>query len=232
MFMGLTPQDKVRSDRVIGLSIVAIAFLIALGISYWAREASRPKTAAPPAPPTTESVDGWPHAVDPVQTLEAARRLTERPILRGFVAEGVKSDGTIDFSDGNGHIRYVFQSPAGHGPQPLREPASLPRRHYCGRQTVHVKKVGLVADPDRADYPCMSRPVEALPDPRCTLRDVWRVATEKRGVPENPAAKIEYYRAKAGPAWRFELPGSLHRFSLYGDCERLLEGPEAIGAVP
>jgi hypothetical protein len=53
-----------------------------------------------------------------------------------------------------------------------------------------------------------------------------------RGAPREQLAKIEYYRAQAGPAWRFELPGTPHRFSLYGDCGRELNETEAAGFVP
>jgi hypothetical protein len=45
-------------------------------------------------------------------------------------------------------------------------------------------------------------------------------------------ARIEYYRSRSGPAWRFSMPGTKHHFSLYGDCQRLLKGREARGNVP
>jgi hypothetical protein len=220
-----------RLDRRIGLMIVAAAFAIALGVSYWAKIASRPEVSQPPGPPTTEGIAGYPEATDPVKTLAAARRLTKRRLLRGFDAEGGRSDGTVELSDGPGRARNSCQSDPGDGPQPPREPGTLPRRPYCGRQNVHLRREGLVADPDLAGYPCPPQHTDALPEPRCTARDVWRHALHD-GAPRDRLARIEYYRARSGPAWRFEIPGTPHHFNLYGDCGRLLEGSEAVGSVP
>lgn len=218
-----------RRDRTLGLVIVAVAFGIALGISWWAKIESRPEVAQPPGPPTTEGVVGYPAAVDPIQTLPAARQLTQRTLLRGIWAEGVRGDGTIDLSEGPGRARYMFQSPPGQGPQPAREPGTLPRRHHCGKQTIHLRREGLVADPDISDFPCPTAATEHLPDPRCSFRDVWLHAI-KKGAPRNQLARVEYYRSRAGPAYRFELPGTQYRFSLYGDCQRELTAAEATTA--
>jgi hypothetical protein len=218
-----------RKDRIAGLSIVVIAFMVALGISWWAKVASRPEGAAPPGPPSVEGLEGYPAAVDPIQALGAARALTQRNLLRGIWAEGVRGDGTIDLGEGPGRARYAFQSPPGEGPQPAREPGTLARRHYCGKQTIHLRREGLVADPDISDYPCPGHAAEHLPDPRCSFRDVWSHAI-KKGAPRTQVARVEYYRARAGPAYRFELPGTQYRFSLYGDCVRELTAAEATSA--
>lgn len=220
-----------RKDRVVGLVILVLAFAAGLGISLWAKRASRPEIAEPPGPPTTEGIVGYPGAVDVVHTLPAARKVTKRPLLRNIFAEGVKSDGTIDLGEGPGRARYTFQSDEGKGPQPAREPGTLPRRHYCGKQTVHLRKEGLVADPDITDYPCPQVLTDPLPEPRCGFADIWAHAI-KQGAPRNRMARIEYYRSKAGPAWRFEMPGSSHRFSLYGDCARQLDENEAVNLSP
>jgi hypothetical protein len=220
-----------RRDRLKGLSIVAVTFVVCLCISYWAEKKSQPEASEPPAPPTTQGVQGFPNAIDPLGTLAAAKGLTRRPMLRGFVAEGVKSDGTLDVSEGRGSLRYSFQSPAGHGPQPPRERGTLARQHYCGRQNVVVKKEGMAAEPDLAGAICSPHASDPLPDPRCTLAQVWKHALAK-GAPSDKPARIEYYRAAAGPAWRFELAGTLYRFALYGDCQRELKGAESNGSVP
>jgi len=219
-----------RRDRVIGLVIVAIAFLLCLALSVWAKERSRPEKAEPPGPPTVEGVTGFPHSVDPVTTLQGARALTKRNLLRGIVMEGVRSDGTLDLSEGPGRARYSFQSPPGHGPQPHREPGTLPKRASCGKQNVQLRKEGLVAEPDLSDYPCAGLALEPLPEPQCSAKEIWRLA-RKRKVPKDGLAHLEYYRAKAGPAWRFEISGT-HRFTIYGDCKRELHGAEAQGSVP
>ncbi len=220
-----------RRDRLIGLFIVAAAFALCLILSIWAKEQSRPETSEPPGPPTVEGVIGFPSEVDPVATLAQARKLSRRSILRGIVMEGVQSDGTVDVAEGPGRVRYSFQSPAGHGPQPAREPGTLPKRLTCGKQNVLLRKEGLVAEPDLTDYPCSGLAIEPLPDPQCSARDIWRLA-RKRRVPKDRLAHIEYYRSKVGPAWRFEISGTTHAFSVYGDCKRELSAAEAYGSVP
>lgn len=227
-----SPSERLRSsDRVQGLLVVALAFLASLAISLWAKRVSEPEQSTPPLPPTSVGVVGWPNQVDAVATLRTARALTRRISLRGFVAEGVKSDGTIDVGGRKGSIRYSFQSPPGHGPQPPREPGSVPRRNLCGRQSVRVQSSGIYADADQNELPCPSRPLSPLPAPRCTLARIWQHALA-REAPSDALARIEYYRAAVGPAWHFELPTANLRFSLYGDCGRELTEEEAIGFSP
>jgi hypothetical protein len=226
------PKDAKRSrDRLIGLVVVAATFLLCLGLSVWAKERSRPETSQPPGPPIAAGIVGYPTGVDAVASLAAARKLTRRTVLRGIVLDGVQSDGTIDVSEGPGRVRYAFQSEAGQGPQPPREPGTLPKRITCGKQNVVLRKEGLAAEPDQADYPCPPGGLEPLPEPQCSVREIWKLA-RRRKVPRDRAAHIEYFRAKAGPAWRFEISGTPHRFTMYGDCKRELTGVEAHGSVP
>lgn len=218
------PRPGERTDRVRGLSVITAAFVASLGLSYWARTASEPNPPRPPAPPITRGIVGWPKAVDPVKNLDLARSLTDRPLLRGISVEGVRSDGLVDVTRKKARIRYSFQSSPGQGAQPKRAPDTLPARHYCGKQDVRITGKGAFAEPDVTDYPCRSRQVDPLPLPRCTPKQVWERAL-KRGTPKKKRAKIEYYRARAGPAWRFRA-GAM-RFSLYGDCDRELTKEEA-----
>jgi hypothetical protein len=219
-----------RRDKILGLSIVAVAFVASLGLSVWAKHASRPETSAPPGPPTIVGVPGYPDRIDVVATLAAARKATKRSMLRGIVVDGVRSDGTVDVSEGPGRARFVFQSPPGRGPQPdVGKPAV--RGVFCGRQEVHLRREGLVAVPDQANLPCPTPQPEPLPDPQCTLAKIWQRALGK-GVPSDRLARIEYFRASAGPAWRFEARESGKRFVLYGDCQRELKGAAAVGHVP
>jgi hypothetical protein len=224
-------QAARRRDRLVGLFIIVVAFFVALAISWWAKIASRPEPIEPPGPPTIEGLHGFPQNVDPIGALPAARKITKRRLLRGIVMESVKSTGAIDVSTGAGRARYSFQSAPGEGPQPPREPGTLARRPYCGKQVVHLRKEGLVADPDIPPYPCPAQPADPLPEPRCSLREIWARALARGAQPER-LARIEYYRSRAGPAWRFEIPGSQHHFSLYGDCGRELDASEATGTVP
>lgn len=220
-----------KRDRLLGLVIVAASFAVCLALSFWAKEKSEPETSEPPGPPTVAGIVGYPKEVDAVETLKAARGLTRRKALRGIVLEGVSSAGTLDLSEATARARFVFQSEPGEGPQPPREPGTLPKRVTCGKQNVVLRTGGMVAEPDQADHPCPPGGVEALPEPQCSARALWKLA-RRRHIPSESAARIEYYRAKAGPAWRFEVPGTVHRFMMYGDCKRELSGPEAQGSVP
>jgi hypothetical protein len=221
-----------RRDRIQGLLIVAVAFFISLLISVWAKRRSEPEPSVPPAPATTERIQGWPSAVDPVENLARARELTRRLLFRGFVAEGVKSDGTVDLSQPTGsNVRYSFQSPQGHGPQPPRETGIVPRRDLCGRQSVRIREVGIYAEPDQSEVVCSSAHGEPLPDPGCSLSEIWKEAIA-RGVSREGLARIQFYRASAGPAFRFQLMDGTSTFTLYGDCERELDHAEAGGHVP
>jgi hypothetical protein len=223
-----------KRDKMIGMTIVGATFLLGIGISFWAKHASRPETSAPPGPPTTAGIVGFPYKVDVTATLPGARAVTRRTLLRGFTAEGVRPDGTIDLTEGPGRARYVFQSAPGQGPQPDSEVGPLPRRPLCGRQDVQLRHEGLVADPDQANLSCPPRTADAtepLPDPQCTLATIWQRAIEK-SIRTDRLARIEYYRAHGGPAYRFEQQETGAHFVLYGDCRRELRGAAAAGRVP
>src|SRR5258706_523858 len=85
--------------------------------------------------------------------------------------------------------------------------------------------------PETSEPPGPPGGIEPLPEPQCGAREIWKLA-RRRKVPRDRAAHIEYFRAKAGPAWRFEISGTPHRFTMYGDCKRELVGMEAHGTVP
>lgn len=210
---------------------MAVAFAASIGLSLWAKQKSEPEQSQVPGPPTIEGVVGYPSQVDALESLKAARKLTRRSVLRGFVLDGVGVDGTIDIADASNRVRYSFQSEPGQGPQPPREPGTLPKRVTCGKQNVILRNGGMAAEPDQADYPCSPGGIEGLPEPQCSTRELWRLARRRR-IPNDRPAHIEYFRAKAGPAWRFEISGTEHRFTIYGDCKRELNGLEAQGSVP
>jgi hypothetical protein len=224
-------SDFRRRDRLRGLVILGLTFVVCLFISVWARHRAQPMLSAPPGSPSPVGVVGYPSAVDVVKSLAHARQITPRNLLRGIVADGVKSDGTVDLTARGTHVRYSFQSPEGEGPQAAREPGTLARRPSCGRQSVVLRKGGMVVESDVADAMCSPRPSDPLPEPHCSLSQIWAHAVTL-GVPTEHTARIEYYRANAGPAWRFEAPHARGRFALYGDCQRELEGRDAANASP
>ncbi len=221
--------DRRRRDKRDGLVIIAVTFAICIAFSLWAKHRSTPKGSEPPGPPSAEGIDGFPTHVDPLQVLPRARSLTERTLLRGFVADGVASDGTIDFTAHNSTLRFSFQSPPGRGAQPPREGGTLPKRAFCGKQSVQVRAAGISADQDFVGMSCPPRNDEPLPEPRCSLAKIWEHAIG-RGAQKTGKARIEYYLAKEGPAFRFA--SGKHRFVLYGDCQRELTGKETHGQVP
>ncbi|HEY3667065.1 MAG TPA: hypothetical protein VGL19_13735 [Polyangiaceae bacterium] len=224
-----TPVDSQnfrRVDRLRGLVIVGVTFVLCLFVSVWARHRSLPRVSAPPGPASPVGVVGFPSTVDVVKSLAHARELTPRNLLRGIVADGVKSDGTIDVNQ-RGHVRYSFQSAEGEGPEPAREPGTLARRPSCGRQTIEIRKDGMRAETDAAEAACAPHASDPLPEPHCTMAEIWAHAVA-RGVPTEHPAHIEYYRASAGPAWRFEAPHVRGRFVLSSDCQRELDGHDAV----
>jgi len=215
-----------KTDRLLGLVIVGLTFVLCLLISVWAKRRSLPVLSQPPAPPSSVGVVGFPNAVDAVKSLAQARKISQRNLLRSITADNVKSDGTVDVT-ASGRVRYGFQSNAGEGPEPPRQPDTLARHPFCGRQNINVGKEGMFADSDDAGATCAPHPVDPLPEPHCSLAEIWAHALG-RGVPKERVAHIEYYRSSAGPAWRFEAPHGRGHFVLYGDCQRELDAKEAV----
>lgn len=224
------PSAAAKRDRMAGFAIIFIAFSAALVISWKASEAVKPNVAAPPGPPSSEGLAGYPDRVDPLAALATARTLTERQQLRRIMMHGVRPDGTVDVADARSSIRYEFDSALGEGPEPPRPPGTVRYGRYCGRQTVHIKKDGIAADPDLPRAPCRAAG-EPLPEPACSLTRLWSLARARRAGAEG-GATIEYFRAHAGPAWRFLLPGANLQLTVSGDCERVLEGKAGRAVLP
>jgi hypothetical protein len=231
-----TPAAR-RRDRVVGLIIIGLAFLGCLGLSLFAKHLSTPRPAPDPAPPSTARLPGFPGAVRPFELVKRAHEVTVRSLFVGFDADGVRADGTMDFAQKGTKLRFAFQSPQGIGPQPPREGGTLPKRTYCGRQSVRVGKHGLVAEPDDAKVGCPRPEPEALPSPppACGLEQVWALA-KKRRIKDDGPARIEYFRADSGPAYRFvkeQKKGQAQRFVVSArDCREILKGRGQRGSVP
>ncbi|HSC86224.1 MAG TPA: hypothetical protein VLC09_03095 [Polyangiaceae bacterium] len=228
----VSPQDPGRRrDMQIGLAIIVLAFLGCLGLSLWAKRESMPQKPRLPEAPTTVELPGFPRQVKPFDLLARARGMTPRDIFRGFVAEGVKPDGTMDFTRENTQLSFVFQSEPGLGPQPHREGGTLPRRSYCGKQAVRVAKAGIALEPDVTDLPCSRGGVVVevgLPKV-CNIEGVW--ATAKKRKIRATSARIEYYQAHKGPAYRFSA-GRDHFVVSASDCSKILKGKDERGQVP
>ncbi len=221
------PLDAAASrDRQFGLGLIFASFVVALGLSWIAKEAAMPRLAPPPAAPTTTGLGGFPSAVAPLSIFDAAKALTVREKLVGMALSSVKADGTIDVTNG-GSARFVFRSVEGEGPEPAREYGTLAARKYCGFQVVVLDQAGLGARPDVSDADCR-RAIEPLPPPTCTPVALWDLGKQK-GADATQTATIEYYRSGAGPAWFFQS-GSVALW-LSGDCATELKPVEAQGVA-
>jgi hypothetical protein len=225
------PAPPKKRDRAAGFSIIMIAFGAALVISWKASESVKPNIAPEPAPPTSEGLAGYPGHLDPIEVLSVAERLTARDQLRRIIAAGVAPDGSVDLQRPNAAIRYEFDSAQGEGPEAPRPAGTVRAMHYCGRQTVQVKREGIYAEPDQPRATCRANAGAPLPAPRCSLERLWAMARE-RGAPAEGNATIEYFRAQEGPAWRFSLPDAKLNFTIFGDCERELRGKDARPVSP
>lgn len=220
-----------RRDMLVGLLIIILAFGGCMGLSLWGMSKSTPTLAPEPEPPSLERIPGYPDRVDPFALIERARDLSVRTKFRGFVADGVSSDGTVNLKSKKSSIRFSFQDPEGIGHQPPRQGGTLPMRRYCGLQSVHLEKEGVYADHDQPERACPHASPENLPIPKdCNLEDIWEIA-ERRKVPTKGTARIEFYDAFDGPAFRFKK--DRHQFAVAaGDCTRILTARDARGNVP
>lgn len=225
-----TPARARRSDMLRGLAIILLAFLGCLGLSLWAKRESLPEKPRLPEPPTTMELRGFPDAIRPFEVFARAQGMTPRTQFRGFVAEGVLPDGTLDFKKKGTRLRYVFQSEPGMGPQPEREGGTLPRRAYCGKQIVAVGPKGIALEKDVTDMPCGRSDPSDLELPNgCTMEGVWQTA-KKRKV-KAQTARIEYYEARKGAAYRFSAGRDTFSVSAK-DCTKILKGKDERGNVP
>lgn len=213
-----------KRDRFFGLGLITFSFIVAFGISLRSKQASMPLLAAPPAPPTTAGIDGFPSAVRPLALEALARRLTPRDQLVGIAISGVRPDGSMDAT--TGEARFVYRSLEGQGPEPARPYGALAARKYCGFQVIKLSEAGLGAEPDVADVDCRSA-VEPLPAPECTAEQLWELG-RARGAGEEPA-DVHYYRARSGPAWYFNS-GAVE-FSVAADCRTTLSPADAAGVL-
>ena len=83
---------------------------------------------------------------------------------------------------------------------------------------------------DVTALPCSGSGPKELPLPEaCTLEDVWAIAHKRKVTGD--AARIEYYQAKSGPAYRFIL-GKENFVLSASDCKKILTGKSQRGHVP
>jgi hypothetical protein len=215
-----------------GLAILGVAFILALLVSWLVARQVHSEAPQPLPEPTQAGLVGFPAHFDALSATARARDLSVRPWLFGIVLDGVRSDGTLELTEQGapGSARFVFGSRRGEGPQPPVPPGERRRRDHCGRQEVIIDQRGIHAAADQDDHDCKGLS-KGLPDPSCDPAQVWQRAIAK-GAPKDRLARLEFFNAKAGPAWRFRILGTDHELTLYGDCGEELAGVDAKGHVP
>ncbi len=221
-----------RRDMAIGLATIAMSFAACMALSLWGLGQSTARLAPAPAPAEKIAIKDYPQ-VGPFELLARSRQLSVRSKFRGLVAKGVTPDGKVDLSKKKSSLRYSFQSPAGIGYQPLRQPGTLPGRRSCGSQSVVADQKGLYAEKDRANGVCpKERPQQLKIEEGCTFQDVWKVARKKKFARKKKVATIEYFEAEGGPAFRF-MGRRKKSFVLSArDCKTIFKGKKARGRVP
>jgi hypothetical protein len=228
---GASVDLAAKRDRTVGLSILAGAFLLALLGNWWVKVTvhAEPEQLGE-SPPDKTGLLGFPQRFDPLSALERARdRSVRGQWLFGIALKGVRANGTLDFDHG-ATAQFVFGSRRGDGPQAPVPPGERRHQDQCGRQEVSIDAEGLRAGIDDPDHDCHGFS-HWLPDPACSLEQVWKFAADK-GTPRTALAEIEYFQAAAGPAWRFRTPDGSHDYVVYGDCTQQLNGKDAAGKIP
>jgi hypothetical protein len=205
-----------------GTHVVLAISVAILGIAFFALKAS----SSPPDPhAAVMQVPGAPHAVDPIALLPVARaQALVRESLVSIEARFVGSNGLVDL-DAKGYqgsITYTFgETP----PEPPRDPslpigAPQPYRAMPRQARVLLDLGGLRAEPVNLGYAGRT-----VPDPKCSLQDVWKAALDA-GAPEGAVAIVTYqldplsslmflgrrdaasFANDSGAAWRFRIEGT------------------------
>jgi hypothetical protein len=228
------PRYLELKDRFAGLLVLVAAMAACVCLSFWAKERARPESVLRASPATLRGIVGWPHAVDALGTLEAARRSSRPRDLRQIVLDGVKSDGTIDIVTGPGALTYLFHNGA-RKPKLLKLPETgaagsppvvVEKPPQCPRQVIRIREDGIDPQAELKDHRCPAVMSEPLPNPVCGPREIWSKALAK-GASIRQLAHMEYYLSKAGPAWKMTLPGGRFQLALSGDCQRELNRADA-----
>lgn len=222
------PRYLELKDRFAGLIVLLGSMVFCIGLSLWAKGVARPVEQLVANPDLTRGVVGWPHSVDAMATLDAAKRSSRARELRRITLEGVKSDGTLDVATGPASATYLFHNGV---KKPKSSPGlstdlPAPKNSHCPRQVVRVARDGLDPQAELKEYRCPEVVSEPLHAPKCSPREVWALAL-KKGASVRSLAHMEYYRAKDGPAWKMEIPAHRFRMVLSDDCQRELTPAEA-----
>jgi hypothetical protein len=185
---------------------------------------SSPSRSPDPAAALAQ-IPGAPHAVDPVALIPMARQKALVPkSLVSIEARYVGSNGLVDL-DAKGYMGSISYTFGETPPEPPPDPsipvgAPQPSRPMPTQARVRLDRAGLQEEPVLIGFSSA-----AVPDPKCSLADVWKAAREA-GAPEGAVAVVTYKRdpilpirllgrrdaasfAKdSGAAWLFVIEGT------------------------
>jgi hypothetical protein len=215
------PSSGLADGKPIFLGISVAVLAVALFALFALKAPSRP----PDPHAAVAQVPGAPHAVDPIALLPVARnKALVRASLVSIEARFVGSNGLVDL-DAKGYrgsITYTFgETP----PEPPRDPslpigAPQPSRAMPRQARVILDLGGMRAEPVVIGYSG-----RAVPDPNCSLQDVWKAARDA-GAPDGAVAIVTYeldqvsslrllgrpdaasFANDSGAAWRFRIEGT------------------------
>jgi hypothetical protein len=201
--------------RFVAVGLIAVACAIALLVVYFAGRTQTEPAIAPAIP-------GAPHAVDAMALLAEARRLAgSNKELVSIQAMYVKSDGTLDLEGPGyaGSVVYTFvdRSPPDPPPDPsLPLGAPRPSKPPPTQTRVILNRSGFQVDH------AFFGPGQSIPEPHCSIRDVWGAAIAA-GAPSEAVAIITYRHdtslamtaegkldQRKGPVWQFRIEGTTH----------------------
>ena len=197
--------------------LIPIVGFVLLG-AIFALLRSAPAPAADPNA-AVAAIPGAPHAVDPIALLPMAReRARVRTSLVSIEARYVGENGRVDLRAPSymGSITYTFgERPPEVAPDPSAPlGAPKPSRGMPSQSEVKIDISGIHAEPVMIGFSG-----QEVPDPKCTLEDVWKAAREA-GAPEGAVAILDYKHDRliafgtksagtdSGAAWIFRIEGT------------------------
>ena len=170
------------------------------------------------------SIPGFPSAVDPSALVAIARsesRLGNDARLTGIRADYVGANGRVNLRGQgyDGRIAYSFVAPTKEAPAPSSSAplgAPQPIKPTARTATVTVTSTGISLDPM-----ILVMTDEAVPDPECTVEQVW-AAAHAAGAPTEAIAILEYgmkHVFEAGhfvnePRWQFSIRGTRYKYEI------------------
>jgi len=214
------PDGQRLRDGYWAALVLGLTFCVGIAVSVWARQASHPVGKPSAVSMSTDGIIGWPQNVDAVASLPAVRATMDDLALTGITAYGVRSDGHVDLTRGDGTVRYSFQAlrPVVADSKPRDAHA---KKQRCPKRVAHLRRDGFWVDPEQRSASCPTTQEHPLTLPICGMKEVWKRALAE-GAPDNRLARIEYRRSYSGPQWRLSIAELGFEIVVSPDCRKTL----------